>query len=133
MSPSRKILLVDDDPSITNPLSERLTGAGYTVFVAHTGTEGLTAALKEHPELILLDIMMPEMNGWEMLEELQKDPWGKTAPVIILSNMDDMDNVSQAVAHQAHEYIIKGSWTMDDIVRKVEEKFAYQEAAPAGD
>ncbi len=133
MNTPKKVLLVDDDPSITNPLSERLTGAGHTVFVAHTGTEGLAIAVKEHPDLTLLDIMMPQMNGWEMLEELKKDDWGKTASVVILTNMDDMDNVSQAVAHEAHEYIIKGSWTMDDIVRKVEEKFAYQENGTAGD
>lgn len=117
-----KILLVDDDEALLEAVGDKLTAKGYTVRTAKDGAEGVTLALAEHPDLIILDIMMPKMNGWEALDALERDEWGKTAHVVMLSNSDDMENVSQAVEHGMKEYIIKGAWPLDELVARIEEK-----------
>jgi two-component system, OmpR family, response regulator MprA len=116
------ILLIDDDEALLEAVGDKLVAKGYAVSSAKNGVEGVALALAGHPDLILLDIVMPQMNGWEVLDALSKDAWGKTAHVVMLSNSDDMENISQAVEHNMKEYIIKGAWPLDELVRKIEEK-----------
>jgi len=80
-----KILAVDDDPSIVQVLEFMLNRDGHEVFVAHDGEEGLALARQEHPDLILLDIMMPRMDGFTVSGELFKDPSLRDTPIIILT------------------------------------------------
>ncbi len=117
--PSKKVLVIDDDEALVAALNERLTEAGYTVSSAPDGQKGLDAALETRPDLIILDVAMPVMNGWDVLTALRADGWGKDARVVMLTNSDDMENVSQAIEQGSTEYLIKGSWTLDDIVAKV--------------
>lgn len=117
---TKRILLVDDDEALSSALHERLMSDGYEVSMVGDGKAGLETALAEHPDLIILDVMMPIMNGWETLEALRADGWGMDAKVIMLTNADDLENVSNAVSHQAQEYLIKGTWTLDDISAKVQ-------------
>jgi CheY-like chemotaxis protein len=116
------IVIIDDDEALVEALRDRLSAKGYTVSTATNGKDGLALALQKHPDLIILDIVMPQMNGWEVLDGLEADEWGKTAHVVMLSNSDDMENVSQAMEHNMREYIIKGSWPLDQLVLKIEEK-----------
>lgn len=116
---SKKVLIIDDDQALVEALSERLTEAGYSVSSASDGQQGLDAALSAHPDLVILDVAMPVMNGWDALTALRADGWGKDARVVMLTNSDDMENVSHAIDHGSTEYLIKGSWTLDDIVAKV--------------
>ncbi len=117
--PSKKVFVIDDDEALVQALTERLVDAGYDVSSAPDGQAGLDAVLEAHPDLIILDVAMPVMNGWDTLTALRADGWGKDARVVMLTNSDDMENVSQAVDHGTTEYLIKGSWTLDDIVAKV--------------
>ncbi|MEN9405588.1 MAG: hypothetical protein RLY47_547 [Candidatus Parcubacteria bacterium] len=116
---SKKVLVIDDDEALVAALNERLTEAGYTVSSASDGQKGLDTALETQPDLIILDVAMPVMNGWDVLTALRADGWGKDARVVMLTNSDDMENVSQAIEQGSTEYLIKGSWTLDDIVAKV--------------
>ncbi len=116
------ILLIDDDEALLEAIADKLLAKGYTVSSAKNGADGAALALEKHPDLILLDIVMPQMNGWEVLDALNNDAWGKTAHVVMLSNSDDMENISQAVEHNMKEYIIKGAWPLDELVGKIEEK-----------
>lgn len=116
---NKSILLIDDDEALSGALAEKLSGEGYEITTAEDGKRGLDMALSTHPDLIILDVMMPSLNGWEVLEALRADEWGSGARVIMLTNSDDMENVSKAVSHQAQEYLIKGTWTLDDIAAKV--------------
>lgn len=116
---SKKVLIIDDDEALVTALNERLTDAGYGVSRASDGQEGLDTALKTHPDLIILDVAMPVMNGWDALTALRADGWGRDARVVMLTNSDDMENVSHAIDQGTTEYLIKGSWTLDDIVAKV--------------
>jgi len=119
----KKILIVEiveDDRPLLSVLTERFTNEGYKVISAITGDEGLDLALKNKPDLILLDIVMPKMDGLIMLEKLRKDPWGKTANVILLTNLSADEKITKAVTElEPSYYLIKTDWKMDDIVERV--------------
>lgn len=115
-------LIVEDEPAMLRALTETLTRAGFTVLEAHNGQEGLAVALREHPDLILLDLIMPVMDGMTMLRQLREDAWGKTAPVIILTNLSDAAKASEALQHHAFDFLVKSDWKLEDVVRKVRER-----------
>ena len=80
-----KVLVVDDEPSISRTLSYRLRASGFEVFVANDGVEGLESVYANSPDLVILDIMMPRMNGYEVCQRLRIDPHFKNLPVIMLT------------------------------------------------
>ena len=114
-----RILIVEDEPDIREAMAEAITEAGFTVSIAENGAIGLEKALSEHPDLILLDIVMPIMDGHKMLEKLRLDSWGKQTPVIVLTSMDDVKNIALAHEGVITDYIIKAHSSLDDIVKKV--------------
>ena len=124
MEQKTTILVADDNPDLTNILQDRLTREGFSVLIAHDGDEATAIALKEHPDLILLDIMMPKVDGWKVLENLQDDDWGKTAKVILLTNLSDMDSVSRAVTAGSFDYLVKTDWDIGEVVTRVKETLA---------
>lgn len=121
MEDTKHILIVEDEPDIREAIAEALREAGYQVSTAENGLVGLTLAQTEHPDLILLDIKMPVLDGLGMLEQLRADAWGVTAKVVMLTAMDDMRNI--ATAHEKHikDYIIKAHHSLDEILNKVRE------------
>ena len=116
------ILVVDDDPELCGVLKEALTDAGFEVETGQNGEEGLKKAFEVKPNLILLDLVMPVMDGWEFLERLHKDEWGKTAQVIILTNADDIDSLSRAIEGRGYEYLVKTDWKIGEVVDRVRER-----------
>jgi len=118
------LLLVEDDPALAQPLSGQLEKEGFQVLKAQNGEEGLESAKQHHPDLILLDIVMPKMNGLTMLEKLREDEWGKGAQVIMLTNFSDLGNVSQALRNDVTDYIVKSDWSLDQVISKVKVKLA---------
>ncbi|MDO8557836.1 MAG: response regulator [bacterium] len=117
----KTILIVEDDRSQLQALVDKLTQEGFATLEAKNGEEGLETALREHPDLILLDIVMPVMDGMTMLKKLREDTWGKDALVIILSNLSDPEKISQAVTQGTYGYLIKTDWKIEDVVAKVKE------------
>jgi len=103
-------------------MSHTLNAEGFEVLIAHNGEEGLKKALEEKPDLILLDIIMPVMDGLTVLKKLREDERGKNIPVVALTNLGDIKTVSEVLAHGASDYLIKSEWKLDDLVRKVKEK-----------
>lgn len=89
---------------------------------AKNGEEGLEVALREHPDLILLDIIMPVMDGMTMLARLREDLWGKDAKVIMLTNLSDNEKVAETIAHGTYDYLVKSDWKLEDVVKKVRER-----------
>lgn len=85
------ILVVEDERILINLLEEKLLAEGFEVIKALEGETGLELALSKHPDLILLDLLMPENNGVDMLKKLRDDPWGKAVPVIVLTNLTGED------------------------------------------
>jgi len=120
--PSGSILVVEDEAPLRHALADKLTRAGFAVHEATDGERGLAAALGERPDLILLDIVMPNVDGLTMLKNLRQDSWGKDVNVILLTNLSDMDKVSQAVDLKTYDYLVKTDWKIEDVVAKVKEK-----------
>lgn len=117
-----KILIIEDESSLRNALRDKFTRDGFEVLEAKNGEEGLDVALREHPDLILLDIVMPKMDGMTMLTQLREDEWGKTARVITLTNLSDTEKVAEAIEHGSYEYLVKSDWKIEDVVATVRKK-----------
>ena len=117
---NKKILIVEDEAPLRNAVSDILTFEGFEVFQAKNGQEGLELALANHPDLILLDLMMPVMDGLTMLEHLRKDEaFGKSAAVILLTNINDPDKVAAATEAGSYDFLVKSDWNIEDVVRKI--------------
>lgn len=120
----KTVLIIDDDNDLTEVLSHKLAAEGFRTIVAHDGREGLTVALNDHPDLVLLDIIMPVMDGWEALDKLRADTWGLQVPVIMLTNVEDIDNVSAALERGSYDYLVKTQWNLDDVVEKIKQRLS---------
>ncbi|MDO8592623.1 MAG: response regulator [bacterium] len=130
---NKKVLVVEDDEALLSVMADSFTIEGFTVFSAANGASGLELALKEHPDIILLDIQMPVMDGLEMLDKLRQDDWGGRAEVILLTNFSDMDKVAKAAEKGAYDYLVKSDWKTEDIIKKVKNKLGLAEARAAID
>jgi DNA-binding response OmpR family regulator len=121
---TKKILIVEDEVALRKALAEEFADIGYTVFEAPDGLEGFDAALREHPDIVLLDQLMPKMNGVTMLRQLRSDPWGASVPVIMATNMSTTDTINEAIDAGANDYFIKSEVSMAEIVKLVEERLS---------
>jgi DNA-binding response OmpR family regulator len=115
----KHILIVEDEADIREAIAESLTEAGFKVTTAENGKIGLELALKEKPDLILLDIVMPEMTGHQVLKKLREDPWGKDVKVVMLTSMESTLDVATAYEGMISDYIVKVHNSLDEIVKKV--------------
>ena len=118
---AKSILIVEDEPDIREAMAEALKQKNHSVYTAENGEVGLRMALANKPDLILLDLMMPVMNGHALLEKLRADPWGRSARVVVLSSMDDVKSVGSAHEGEIFDYIIKSNSSLAELVKKVEE------------
>lgn len=119
---NKKVLVIEDDPMYRRILVDTLKKENCTVIEADNGRKGLELALKEHPDLIMVDIMMPVMSGMEMAKELRKDAWGKNASLIILTNLTSEKTIAEFLADGAYDYLIKTAWTANEIIKRVMQK-----------
>lgn len=113
------ILLVEDDLPIVNIIHQRFEQENFDLLVAKDGEQGLKMALESHPEAILLDIIMPKMNGLEMLKKLRADAWGASAKVLILTNLSNAQSEQEAADYHVADYIIKTDWKLGELVDKI--------------
>lgn len=121
---NQKILVVEDEVSLRGALRDKLTLEDFTVLEAKNGQEGLATALSQHPDLILLDIIMPVMDGMTMLRKLRESgEWGKHIPVIILTNLSSDSNkvINDVTLLEPSYYLVKSDWKLEDLVTKVTE------------
>ena len=121
---TKTILIVEDDPMLSLTLSDACKEAGYNVKVANDGEEGLKIALEEKPVVILLDIMMPKMDGISVLREIRSNLSTAEIPVIVLTNIGDVETISKIVEAGAVDYLLKSDQSVDDIIQKVKDVLA---------
>lgn len=114
-----RILVVDDDPTLIEMYRARLLAEGFAVELAHDGQEGLALAVETHPDLILLDMRMPNITGLEALEILKTTKQTKNIPVIVLTALGDDSLRDQALARGAADYLVKAETTPAQIVEKI--------------
>ncbi len=115
----KKVLVVDDNTSLTTVLVDKLSLSGFEAIGAYDGEEGLQKALSLHPDVILLDLVMPKMDGLSMLKKLRADEWGKSCRVIILTLLEENDYIAKAVEYNIFGYIVKTDYSLDEIVDQV--------------
>lgn len=113
------VLLVDDDVALTMMLEEMLKDEGFLVSVAHNGRDGFALATEKHPDLILLDMMMPGESGLSVLARLREDEWGKTAQVVLLTNVNEPEALENARDVGAAAYLVKANNELSDITAQV--------------
>ena len=110
------VLIVEDEIDLRELLKEKLNSKGFDVLEADNGKVGLDVAFSRHPDVILLDLVMPVMDGISMLKELRRDKWGKNATVIILSNLSEPEKMNESMEENAYGYLVKSNWEQDDVV-----------------
>ncbi len=114
-----RLLLIEDNQHIARIYSEKFGREGFEVITAHDGEQGLAAAQSQPPDIILLDLMLPKMSGFDVLKQLQADSRTSSLPVFVLSNRAWPDDVQQALALGARQFYSKGSTSMQDIVMQI--------------
>jgi len=124
----KKILVVEDHPALSQALMEKLTAEGFEAIQARDGEEGLTMAFMEHPDLILLDIIMPKVDGATMLKQLRADAWGSSVPVVVLSNVEFFGGTEESdLSSEVSDYLIKTKSSLEDVLKKVKESLRNNE------
>jgi len=117
----RTILIVEDEGLLRELMSEKLRIEGFNTIEAADGDEGLALALQKRPDLIVLDLLMPKMGGMEVLRRLREDDYGRSIPVIIVSNLSGKENIAEGAEKGAVEYLIKANFSLEEIVDKIKE------------
>src|SRR5688572_12890512 len=119
MADSARILICDDDPAILRVLQVNLEVEGYSTLLAHHGEEAVKVARAEHPDLIILDIMMPRMDGYETCEAIKGDPATKDIPVVFLSAKAQDSDIEKGKTYDVAEYLTK-PFDPDTLIEVVE-------------
>ncbi len=114
-----RILIVEDDQAISQMYRIKFEAEGYTIDTAENGIIGLEKTKNMQPDVVLLDLMMPEMNGDEMLEKMRKTDWGKDVQVIILTNMGEAEVAEKVIKMNIAGFIVKAQATPAEVVEKV--------------
>jgi len=115
----KKKILVIDDESILRKTLEQALAQEFDVVTAIDGQEGYKKAKEEKPNLIMLDIIMPNMNGMDCLKKIKQDPETKDIPVVLLTNVEKSESIADGIALGAKGYMVKGDYTTDDIIKNV--------------
>lgn len=117
----KKILIIEDEPALQKTLKEILHEEKFDVVSALDGEEGLQAAHAEKPNLILLDLILPKKDGFEVLRELKGDEATKGIPIIVLTNLEGLEDVGRALEFGATTYLVKANYELEDIIKKIKE------------
>lgn len=122
MQNQQTVLVADDDLDLLNTLVQALKNEHFDVIAANNGHDALDNALQQKPDLIIVDEIMPGITGIQVLEELRKDEWGATVPVLMFTNVDNTNHVNTALKLGVSDYLIKSDLHIADIIKIVHEK-----------
>jgi len=123
MGTKKTVLIVEDDKSLRNALVEVIQQDHILTLEAENGKDGLKIALEKHPDLILLDLLLPIMDGMTALKKIREDSWGKDVPVIILTNVSATEEtlVKDMVSYRPLSYLVKADWKIHDVEKMVKD------------
>lgn len=122
----KKILIIEDESALQNAMKEFLLAENFLVASANDGEAGIKLAKSEKPDIILLDIILPKKNGFEVLVELQTDNDMKKIPVILLTNLESAEDIDKAFALGVSTYLVKANYKLEEIVEKIKETLTMQ-------
>ncbi len=121
MKKKQKILIVEDERALLMVLADKFQREGFMVFRAQNGQEGLDQAIRAKPDLIILDIIMPSMDGLTMLKKIREDKHCQSIPVLMLSNLSDPDQINESTGRGRVEFLVKSNWSLGDVVQKAKQ------------
>ncbi len=116
---SKKILFVEDEQALQKTLGSSIQSEGFEIIPALNGEKGLKLAKKEKPDLILLDLILPKMDGFEVLKRLKSDEETDQIPVIVLTNLEAMEDIQKALRLGATTYLVKANYELDEVIKKI--------------
>jgi len=119
MSGNKKILIIEDDKFLAKMLSKMLEAHQYEAILASTGKEGLIKSSSGEVDLILLDIMLPDIDGFDLLETIKNNENTKKIPVIIISNLGQPEDIQQGRSLGVKDYLVKSDLSLDEVVKKI--------------
>lgn len=119
----KRVLLIEDDEAMLDALYDTFSGVGFLVSKTRDGKEGLASALSERPDIVILDLLMPKMDGAVLMERLREDEWGQNVPVIVLTNVNPEKNdiLDGVITYKPAYYLVKSDVSLETIVSKVKE------------
>ena len=117
----KKILVIEDDSVLQKALQEYLTAEGFEIESALDGEEGVKRAKDNYHDLILLDIILPKKDGYEVLKDLKSDENTKKTPVVLLTNLGSLNDVEKALEMGATTYLIKADYKLEEVAKKIKE------------
>jgi DNA-binding response OmpR family regulator len=121
----KKILIIEDEESLLDMYKSRFEKAGYQVLTANDGKSGIEIIQKQRPDLVILDILMPEMDGYETIKKIRKNAQIKKIPILVLSNLGQPDEINKALKLGADDYVVKTEVTPTELFNKVERMFLH--------
>lgn len=114
-----KILIIEDEPGFRRTYTDMFTHFGHTVLQAEDGEEGVRLAKTKRPDLILLDLVLPKLSGYEVLAKVRQDPETRAIPVIIFSVLGEQTDIQKALDLGANDYLVKGSYAPREVLGKI--------------
>lgn len=127
MANKKHILIIEDDPFLLSMYVTKLEMIGYRVSSAEDGKKGLAMILDKKPDLLLLDILLPSMDGFQILEKMKQDQAVKNIPVILLTNLGQKADIEKGVALGADDYLIKAHFTPSEVTAKIKKALGENE------
>ena len=121
---TKTILFIEDEQALQDSMAEMLKSEGYEMLAALDGEAGLKVAQDKHPDLILLDLILPKKDGFKVLQELKTDSRLKNVPIIVLTNLEGVGDVEKALALGASTYLVKANYSLEEVVNKIKEALA---------
>jgi len=116
---AKKVLIIEDDAFFRELISKKVTESGFEFMSAVNGEDGVKKVEKDKPDLILLDLLLPNMDGFEVLSRIRQESGSSDTPVIILSNLDRKEDIDKGLKVGANDYLIKSQIDIDEIVEKI--------------
>ncbi len=117
----KKILIVEDDKFLRDLISRKIMMEGFQALEAPDGEKGVEIAAKDNPDLILLDLILPGISGFDALEKMKNSPSSSKIPVIILSNLAQRDDIEKGIKMGAVDYLVKAKFTPNEIIGKIKD------------
>lgn len=124
---AKKILIIEDNDTYSSILTKKFETEEFEVISAKDGLTGVSMALDNKPDIILIDLLLPKMNGIQLMEELRKQEWGRGVPLLILTNINPDPQILESInKNKPAYYLLKPEVTLDEVVEKINSLFLHQ-------
>ncbi len=119
---NKTVLIVEDEFPLLRVMEQKFKQEGFNVVLAKDGEEGLMKFRETTPDIVLIDIILPRMDGMTMLGKIRQEPTGQHVPIILLTNLSDAEKVKEGIQQGVYDYLVKADWKLEDVVQKVRER-----------